>query len=232
MPDDLALTPDTLIRRIGTADAPLLLDVSTDADFDADPFLVPGALRVPHRDLLSAPGIGSGRDMVVICQKGLKLSMGGAAMLRAAGHPAKALAGGNLGWHAAGLPRIPAEAAQTMRWVLDPEGGTDSLAVAWILRRLVAPGATLLWVPGAIGADVADRFDAALAPSRPDALLEALALDWPPLLRFSVTLATDPLLAMLDRAARQDASTHEAWFDLMRPVCDLVFLSASQELGR
>ena len=36
-------------RLIGTANAPVLIDVRTDADFAADPRLIPGAIRRSHR---------------------------------------------------------------------------------------------------------------------------------------------------------------------------------------
>ena len=48
------ITPPQLLRLIGTPDAPVIVDVSIDPDFAADPFLIPGAIRHPHTDI---PGL-------------------------------------------------------------------------------------------------------------------------------------------------------------------------------
>ncbi len=41
------ISPDRLFRRIGLPDAPVLIDVCIDEDFDANPTLIPGARRQP-----------------------------------------------------------------------------------------------------------------------------------------------------------------------------------------
>jgi len=40
-----SISPDKLFRLIGTANAPMLVDVRIDEDFVADPRLIPGATR-------------------------------------------------------------------------------------------------------------------------------------------------------------------------------------------
>ena len=47
MPAPNAISNDKLARLIGTARAPLLLDVRSDADYQADPRMIPGAVRAP-----------------------------------------------------------------------------------------------------------------------------------------------------------------------------------------
>ena len=42
------ISVDKLARLIGTPHCPVLLDVRTDEDFDADPRLIPGSMRRPH----------------------------------------------------------------------------------------------------------------------------------------------------------------------------------------
>ena len=44
------ISPDKLARLIGTANTPVLIDVRTEADFAADPRLIPGAVRRSHED--------------------------------------------------------------------------------------------------------------------------------------------------------------------------------------
>ena len=71
------ITIPQLLRLIGTPDCPVLVDVCIDPDHDADPFLIPGALRHPHTDITGLRDRLAGRSCVVICQKGKKLSQGG-----------------------------------------------------------------------------------------------------------------------------------------------------------
>ena len=62
----------TLARLVGTPDCPVLLDVRIDEDFDADPHLIPGAVRQPFLDVIKLAHDLTGRPVVVYCQKGLK----------------------------------------------------------------------------------------------------------------------------------------------------------------
>jgi hypothetical protein len=104
--------------------------------------------------------------VVVICQKGLKLSHGVAAWLRHAGIPADSLEGGALAWAQAGLPMVP-EARLPPR---DPQGRTlwvtrsrpkiDRIACPWLIRRFVDPHAVFLFVPASEVQGVAGRFEA------------------------------------------------------------------------
>jgi rhodanese-related sulfurtransferase len=71
--------PDTIIisqlsRLIGLPDAPVLLDVRTDEDYAADPRLLPAAFRRDYRSVTSWAADYAGRSVVVVCQRGLKLS--------------------------------------------------------------------------------------------------------------------------------------------------------------
>ena len=47
MPAPSLITVSQLARRVGLADAPIIVDVCVDADFALDPRLVPGAFRHP-----------------------------------------------------------------------------------------------------------------------------------------------------------------------------------------
>ncbi len=85
---------DKLARLIGTPHCPILLDVRTEEDFNADPKLIPGSMRRPHASASDwAPEL-NGHSAIVICQKGAKLSQGVAAWLRHAGTPADGLEDG------------------------------------------------------------------------------------------------------------------------------------------
>jgi len=150
------ISPDKLARLIGRPDCPALIDVQIDEDFAADPRLVPGAVRRSFRRVSDwAPEL-AGRSVVVICQKGLKLSQGVAAWLRHSGIPADSLEGGALGWARAGLPMVPEaklpprDAQGRTIWVTRSRPKVDRIACPWLIRRFVDPSAGFLFVtPGA-----------------------------------------------------------------------------------
>ncbi|MEO1638245.1 MAG: sulfurtransferase/chromate resistance protein [Pseudomonadota bacterium] len=154
------ISPAQLMRLIGTPDCPALVDVCIDEDFAADPYLVPSAFRHAHRDISALIQQLEDRPTVVICQKGLKLSHGVAAALRADGIVAQVLAGGNYCWRDAGLPRVPVNAIPGGVWVTRHRPKIDRIACPWLIRRFVDPSARFLFVPPAVVADVATRFDA------------------------------------------------------------------------
>ena len=159
-----SIAPDTLIRLIGTPQAPEIIDVSIDDDFHADPFLVPTARRVAHNDVGNLVPDLRGRRAVVICQKGLKLSHGAAALLRCEGVTAEVLEGGNIGWRAAGLPRLPAARipppGRGTLWVTRHRPKIDRIACPWLIRRFVDPNARFLFVPTSEVFAVAEKFGA------------------------------------------------------------------------
>ena len=87
MPAPNAISNDKLFRLIGTPRAPLLLDVRSDEDYEADPRLIPGAIRADDQALaaFAAPtGAGSAVGSVVaVCEAGHRRCQGAAAWLRA-----------------------------------------------------------------------------------------------------------------------------------------------------
>lgn len=166
MPAANSIAFDKLARLIGTPKSPALIDVRTDADFALDPRLVPGSVR---RDFTKISVWGSefaGRNAVVICHQGLKLSHGVAALLRHAGISAEVLDGGSLAWAAAGLPMVPLtvlpardDQGRTL-WVTRARPKVDRVACPWLIRRFVDPSAVFLFVPPAEVQGVAERFAA------------------------------------------------------------------------
>ncbi|MEO0929557.1 MAG: sulfurtransferase/chromate resistance protein [Pseudomonadota bacterium] len=153
------ITPAQLMRLIGTPQCPAIVDVCIDSDFAAEPFLVPTAFRHPHTDIDGLIENLTVQKVICICQKGLKLSHGVAAHLRAQGYQAQVLEGGNHAWHDAGLPRIPAKAVPGSVWVTRHRPKIDRIACPWLIRRFVDPRATFLFVPPSAVLDVAARFD-------------------------------------------------------------------------
>ena len=160
------ITVAQLSRLIGTPNAPIIVDVCIDEDFHDDPRLVPTAIRYPFADIAAlAPRLRDER-VVVICQKGLKLSEGAAAVLRSAGTAAENLLGGNVAWRDAGLPLIPAaklperNASQQTVWVTRQRPKIDRIACPWLIRRFVDREAQFLFVAPSEVMAVAEKFEA------------------------------------------------------------------------
>ena len=166
MPEATTITPQDLHHRIGTAEAPVVIDTRTEEDFTADPRLIPASIRRPGLKAADWAGDFTGQDVVVSCERGLKISQGGAAWLRHAGATARSLDGGFQAWKAAGLPLVPEEklpprdAAGRTLWVTRERPKIDRIACPWLIRRFVDPAAVFLFVESSQVALVADRFGA------------------------------------------------------------------------
>jgi rhodanese-related sulfurtransferase len=158
-----SISSDKLIRLVGTPGAPRIVDVRDQDAFDADPFLVPGAIRREWSKVASWSA-ELGPFAVVVCQKGKKLSEGVAAWLRTAGIDAEVLEGGIEAWRFAGLPLVPAKTLPTEGlgesvWVTRSRPKVDRIACPWLIRRFVDPTARFLFVAASEVQAVADRFD-------------------------------------------------------------------------
>ncbi|OWV77033.1 sulfurtransferase [Rhizobium sp. R339] len=165
MPSFLEISPDKLSRLIGTPGAPRIIDVRTEEDFALDPRLVPGSIRRGHADVASWAGEIDANAVVVVCQRGAKLSHGVAAYLRHAGIEAETLEGGFEAWVAAGpavpekkLPRRDGQGRTV--WVTRARPKIDRIACPWLIRRFVDPNAVFLFVPTPEVLAVGERFAA------------------------------------------------------------------------
>ena len=168
MPSLNTISPDKLVRLIGVPHGPALVDVRTDADFNADPRFVPGAVRRCSATVSHWASEFSGRAAIVVCQSGQTLGESAAAWLRYAGSPsAEVLVGGHAAWAEADLPLVP-EGKLPPR---DPQGRTvwvtrsrpkiGRIACPWLIRRFVDPDAVFLFVSPAEVQSVAERFNGA-----------------------------------------------------------------------
>jgi rhodanese-related sulfurtransferase len=204
MPAPTIVTVQQLARRIGLPDAPVLIDVRIPEDAAADPRFIPGAIRRDHADVATWAGGFAGREVAVVCQKGLKLSQGVAAWLRHAGADAEALEGGFEAWRDARLQLVapthipPRDAAGRTLWVTRARPKVDRIACPWLIRRFVDPGAVFLFVAPSEVTAVAERFGATPfdiegvfwshhgALCTFDAMLDAFALHTPALDRLAL----------------------------------------------
>ncbi len=166
MPSPTEITVPQLSRLIGLPDAPAIVDVRIDDDFNTDPRFIPASQRRDWQALHSWAASYTGRSVIVTCQRGEKLSQGVAAWLRHEGIDAQSLEGGHVAWREAGHPLV----AITNLPQRDPEGRTvwvtrarpkvDRIACPWLIRRFVDPDAVFLFVNPSEVLSVGDRFHA------------------------------------------------------------------------
>jgi rhodanese-related sulfurtransferase len=160
------ITTSQLSRLVALPQAPAIVDVRTDDDSRADPRLLPSSIRRDYRTISQWAPEYRGKSVVVVCQKGQKLSEGTAAWLRYDGIAAEALEGGFEGWKKAGelLLRTdkvpPRDGKNRTLWVTRSRPKIDRIACPWLIRRFVDPNAIFLFVIASEVSNVAERFNA------------------------------------------------------------------------
>lgn len=166
MPGSLTSGPNMifplhLMRQIGLHDSPVIVDVRISEDIAPDDRTIPTAIFHDFNDIDGLLLRLSGRKAVVVCHKGLKLSQGIAALIRAHGGTAEVLSGGFVAWREADLPTFPIGLIpQNGRWVTRQRPKIDRIACPWLITRFIDPTAQFMFVPRGDVAAVADRFDA------------------------------------------------------------------------
>jgi rhodanese-related sulfurtransferase len=142
------ISPATLYSRLGTASAPLVIDVRRAAAFDADNVMLVGAIRrAPEEVDRWRRDLPPGRSVVAYCVHGHEVSQGVAAMLRAAGVDAVYLERGIAGWAEFGLPHRRKVGAAPGKWVTRERPKVDRIACPWLIRRFIDPHAEFLYAP-------------------------------------------------------------------------------------
>ena len=147
------VSPQQLWSRIGTADAPMILDVCRRPIYEAGPGAIPTAQWLQpeiYRDWV--PGLAVDRPIVLACRYGHNLSQMVAAELRGRGVDAQVLEGGRQAWIEAGLPMIAKAALDRFApkspslWVTRRRPKIDRVACPWLIRRFIDPQARILYV--------------------------------------------------------------------------------------
>src|SRR3954447_15829776 len=94
-----SVSASELHSRLGTAAAPLVIDVRRSPAFDADKWMIAGATRrSPDAAAQWAPELPDAGPVVVYCVHGHEVSQGAAATLRGIGLDARFLEGGIAEW--------------------------------------------------------------------------------------------------------------------------------------
>ena len=138
----------SLYGRIGTAAAPVLIDVRRRPTFDDDEWMIAGAIRRPPDTVAEwGPALPKGRPVVVYCAHGLEIGRDTAASLRGIGLDARYLEGGIADWAERKLPLRKKVTAGEHGWVTRERPKIDRIACPWLIRRFIDPEATFLYVP-------------------------------------------------------------------------------------
>src|SRR5262245_8804386 len=153
-----SISPADLYARLGTAAAPIVVDVRRPADFAKSNELIISAVhRDPDEVERWRKDLPSGRQAVVHCVHGHQVSQGAAAALRAAGIDASYLQGGIVAWTAEALPTRRTIGATPGKWVTRERPKIDRIACPWLIRRFIDPQAEFIYVPTKDVLDVAKK---------------------------------------------------------------------------
>jgi rhodanese-related sulfurtransferase len=162
MPALKSISPDKLVRLIGTPNCPTIIDVRPDGRG-----LIPASVRRSAEKVGEWGSSLTAEKVVVVCVHGQSVSSGVAAWLRHQGVDAEILDGGFVGWAGSGLPVLNEdvlprrdEESRTI-WVTRARPKVDRIACPWLIRRFVDPSAVFLFVPASDVSGVAERFNAA-----------------------------------------------------------------------
>ena len=246
------ISPSEFAARIGTPDAPLVLDVRRGERFDEAQRIAPGAQRCAPQDIARFAREHPARDVVVYCVHGLEIGQEAAAQLRAAGWNARCLQGGIEGLAEASLPTIRKRpdlgvtGERPSRWITRARPKIDRIACPWLIRRFIDRDAQFFYVPAERVFEEARRLEAVPydiegAPITHewercsfDALLAAFELKEPALevlalivrgadtARLSLAPPAAGLLAVSLGMSRLHADDH-AMLEAMMPVYDALY---------
>jgi hypothetical protein len=61
------VTPEELKQKLDSGEDIMIIDVRHSLDFEADPYIIPGALRISSEQLESYPEVPKDREVVVYC---------------------------------------------------------------------------------------------------------------------------------------------------------------------
>lgn len=144
----LPISPENLHERLGTAQAPLLIDVRRPPAFEADDRLIIGsARRLPDDIAKWRNTLPTGRSVVAYCVHGHEVSQGVASALQKNGVQANYLAGGIADWKERKLPTRRKRGAAENKWVTREHPKIDRIACPWLVSRFVNPDAEFIYVP-------------------------------------------------------------------------------------
>jgi rhodanese-related sulfurtransferase len=155
--DGPSVSSQELYACLGTAAAPVLVDVRRAEAFGADGAVIIGAMHQPPESVPDwCADLPKNRRVVVYCVHGHEVSQGVAKTLQNAGIKAAYLEGGIAGWKERRLPTRRKRDASENKWVTREHPKIDRIACPWLISRFVNAGAEFIYVPPKDVAKAAD----------------------------------------------------------------------------
>jgi rhodanese-related sulfurtransferase len=142
-----SVSPTDLHGRLGTASAPVVVDVRRAVPDPAMDRLIIAAFHRPPDDVERwSMDLPAKRPVVVYCLHGHEVSQGVMSALRTVGVDAAYLEGGIAGWTEQRLPtrRI---VGPSNKWVTREHPKIDRIACPWLISRFINPNAEFIYVP-------------------------------------------------------------------------------------
>ncbi|MBF0530643.1 MAG: sulfurtransferase [Deltaproteobacteria bacterium] len=94
-----SITPEELNNKIASGEKITVLDLRRQADFDADPELIPGALKLdPAKIEEWSVNLPQGQETVIYCARGGSISQSARETLQRKGLKASYIEGGLAAW--------------------------------------------------------------------------------------------------------------------------------------
>jgi rhodanese-related sulfurtransferase len=144
----LSVSPSVLYAQLGTASAPMLVDVRRQEAFSVGDKLIIGAYHRSPQDVSRwLNEVPTDSPVVAYCSHGREVSQGVAASLRAAGMKAAYLEGGVSAWNEKKLPTRKNLDAGERNWVTREHPKIDRIACPWLISRFINPTAKFIYVP-------------------------------------------------------------------------------------
>ena len=137
-----------LYARLGTAAAPIVVDVRDASAFaSADRLLVGAVYQCPDQVDQWRRSLPPDRTVIAYCEHGHEVSRSVAAALRTVGIDAAFLEGGIAAWKDTGLPTRRKIGVTPGKWVTRERPKIDRIACPWLILRFIDPQAEFIYVP-------------------------------------------------------------------------------------
>ncbi len=142
-----SISADAVYARLGTATAPVLLDVREPREFDADGAQIIGGVRRPPADAhLWRAQLPRDRVIVLYCQNGSGNSPRLTQWLVDSGVEAFFLAGGIDEWRCQSFATRRRTGQAPTQWVTRERPKVDRIACPWLVRRFIDPEAIFYYM--------------------------------------------------------------------------------------
>jgi rhodanese-related sulfurtransferase len=143
---------DSMYAQLALPTSPTVVDVRSNAEYEANPRMLPGARRRdPHQVGEWASSLPRERAIAIYDSNGGAASRSTVQALAALGCQATYLEGGLDRWMSAGRSTVRARpefnVPGTSRWVTRERPKIDRLACPWLIRRFIDPDALFFYTP-------------------------------------------------------------------------------------